>query len=165
MVLPTIHFFPPVPLVDVAWPEPTPPQQHSQLLHWVWEAWPFPFFLFCFLSSSRIFLSAPWQGKANNARYVIRACQHSVHRRVSRIRNKLGGEGRVGSSTAAPPGRSDLGSEAETEPYISVPHFDLGVMPLLVDFPLFLKSCLLIQLQFWIHTERPSPSSYHREAA
>jgi hypothetical protein len=35
----------------------------SQLLHWAWEAWPFPFFLFCFLSSSRIFLSAPWSGK------------------------------------------------------------------------------------------------------
>ena len=36
-----------------------PSQPHSPLLHWVWEAWPFPFFLFCFLSSSRIFLSAP----------------------------------------------------------------------------------------------------------
>lgn len=49
-----------------------PFQQHSQLLHWVWEAWPFPFFLFCFLSSSRIFLSAPWQGKTktDNARHL-----------------------------------------------------------------------------------------------
>lgn len=61
--------------------EPTPSPRHSQLLHWVWEAWPFPFFLFCFLSSSRIFLSAPWQGKTNtdNARYVIRACTNTVH--------------------------------------------------------------------------------------
>lgn len=33
---------------------------YSQLLHEAWDAWPLPFFLFCFLSSSLIFLSAPW---------------------------------------------------------------------------------------------------------
>lgn len=36
---------------------------YSQLLHEAWDAWPLPFFLFCFLSSSRIFLSAPWWEK------------------------------------------------------------------------------------------------------
>ena len=72
-----------------------PSQPHSQLLHWVWEAWPFPFFLFCFLSSSRIFLSAPWQGKTNadNARHVTRKCKTIVHTQVTGIRNKTwGGE-------------------------------------------------------------------------
>ena len=38
---------------------------YSQLLHEAWDAWPLPFFLFCFLSSSRIFLSAPWCKKDN----------------------------------------------------------------------------------------------------
>ena len=75
-----------------------PSQPHSQLLHWVWEAWPFPFFLFCFLSSSRIFLSAPWEGKTNadNARHVTRVCETAVHTQVTGVRNKTWG-GEAGS--------------------------------------------------------------------
>lgn len=52
---------------------------YSQLLHEACDAWPLPFFLFCFLSSSRIFLSAPWCKKDNTNRHYPKTNHCEYH--------------------------------------------------------------------------------------